>query len=328
MRISFAGGGTEIEPYLSERGGVVLSTTIDHYVQGCLKPEDTDGMHLESLDRETMLGYGRREIPPQEIRRELVLAAMKRLAIQASGFSLLLWSDAPPGSGLGSSSSLVVTILGLFRQWRGLLLPNRNLAELAYEIERCELSLPGGKQDQYAAAFGGFNRIEFTREGTFVIPLHLGAAIMNELHSNLLLCFTGRTHPEGKIMGQQMAGYCRRDRTTYEALDALKEIVRAMERALREGRLTSFGELLHEAWVNKRKLAPGITNDRIERFYHIARRKGALGGKILGAGGGGHLLVFCPFERRSRIAAALEEAGGRIVPFHFVEHGLETWRVV
>ncbi|MCL6615343.1 MAG: GHMP kinase, partial [Firmicutes bacterium] len=183
MRISFAGGGTEIEPYLSERGGVVLSTTIDRYVQGCLRPETQGGMRLHSLDGETMLVHGRHDVPPQEIRRELVLAAMKRLGIQPPGFSLLLWSDAPPGSGLGSSSALVVTVLGLFRQWRGILLPDRVLAELAYEIERCELCLPGGKQDQYAAAFGGFNRIEFTREGTFVTPLHLGAAIMNELHS-------------------------------------------------------------------------------------------------------------------------------------------------
>lgn len=327
LRISFAGGGTDIEPYLSERGGVVLSTTIDHYVYGMLQPDNGQEIRLQSLDYDIIVRYKRHDKPPQA-QLPLVQAVVNRLKIPPQGCSLLLKSDAPPGSGLGSSSAMVVMILGLFRQWLGLLLSDQSIAELAYEIERHDLQIVGGKQDQYAAACGGFNLIDFTREGTFVTPLRLGYAFLNELEDNLLLCFTGGTHPEGEILAQQVAGYNRRDETSYAALDQLKEITISMKRALLAGKISLFGQMLHEAWLNKRRLARGITTDRIDKLYNVARNKGALGGKILGAGGGGYLLVFAPFERKHRIAAALEDAGGRIVPFHFVDHGLQTWRVM
>lgn len=331
LRISFAGGGTEIEPYLSERGGVVLSTTIDRYVQGSLRPEPgtEEGVRVYSLEREASRGRDGRGSGFHELRRELVAAVINRLAVRPPAFSLFLASEAPPGSGLGSSSALVVTVLGLFRQWQRLPLSAETLAELAYEIERLDLGLPGGKQDQYAATFGGFNRLEFTREGTFVIPLNLSPATVNELHSSLLLCYIGRRPHRGeKIWEKQMAAYGRRDPMTYATLDALKNITYAMERTLYDGRLAAFGELLHEAWLNKQKLAPGITTERVDRLYELARRKGALGGKILGAGGGGHLLLMCPFAKKNRVAAALAEAGAQIVPFDFVVHGLQTWQTV
>ncbi|MGQ9779207.1 MAG: GHMP family kinase ATP-binding protein [Bacillota bacterium] len=329
MRISFAGGGTEIEPYLSERGGVVLSTTIDRYVQGGLRPEATGGVRIYSLEHESSRRPGRHGPVSRGFREELVAAVMRRLGLHPPAFSLFLASEAPPGSGLGSSSALVVAVLGLFRQWQGLPIANETLAELAYEIERHELGLPGGKQDQYAATFGGFNRLEFTREGTFVIPLSLKSSTLNELHSSLLLCYTGRrAHRGEKIWEKQMAAYGRRDSMTYAALDTLKSITYAMERALYDGRLMAFGELLHEAWLAKQKLAPGIATERVDRLYELARRKGALGGKILGAGGGGHLLLMCPFTKKNRVAAALVEAGARIVPFDFATHGLQTWQTV
>ncbi|MGE5550236.1 MAG: GHMP kinase [Bacteroidota bacterium] len=328
LRISFAGGGTDIEPYLSERGGVVLSTTINHYVYGSLQPDNCQEIRLQSLDYDTIVKYHRHDSPPRQTPLALVQAVVNRLNIPPEGFSLLLRSDAPPGSGLGSSSAMVVMILGLFRQWLGLLLSDQALAELAYEIERHDMRIIGGKQDQFAAAFGGFNFIEFTRDGTFVTPLRLGPATLNELECNLLLCFTGSTHPEGEILKDQVAAYDRREAISYTSLDQLKEITIAMKRALLGGKVMNFGQLLHEAWLTKRKLARGITTDRIDRLYGIARNKGAFGGKILGAGGGGYLLIFCPFDRRHKVAAALEEAGGRIVPFDFVSHGLQTWRVL
>lgn len=328
LRISFAGGGTDIEPYLSERGGVVLSTTINHYVYGSLQPDNGQEIRLQSLDFDTIVRYRRHDSPPRQTQLALVQAVVNRLDIPPQGFSLLLKSDAPPGSGLGSSSTMVVMMLGLFRQWLGLLLSDQVLAELAYEIERHDMQIVGGKQDQFAAAFGGFNLIDFTRDGTFVTPLRLGTATLNELECNLLLCFTGSTHPEGEILADQVAGYARREETPYAALDRLKEITVAMKRALLAGKVNSFGHLLHDAWLNKRKLARGITTDRIDKLYGLARSKGALGGKILGAGGGGYLLLFCPFDQRHRVGAALEEAGGRIVPFNFVNHGIQSWRVL
>ena len=328
LRISFAGGGTDIEPYLSERGGMVLSTTINHYVYGSLQPDNCQEVRLQSLDYDTIVKYRRHDNPPRQTQLALVQAVVNRLNIPPEGFSLILRSDAPPGSGLGSSSAMVVMILGLFRQWLGLLLSDQALAELAYEIERHDMQIVGGKQDQFAAAFGGLNLIDFVKEGTYVTPLRLGAATLNELECSLLLCFTGSTHPEGEILRDQVAAYDRHEENSYAALDQLKEITVAMKRALLSGKIMSFGRLLHEAWLNKRKLARGITTDRIERLYGLARNKGALGGKILGAGGGGYLLVLCPFERKHKVATALEEAGGRIVPFNFVSTGVQTWRVL
>ncbi len=328
LRISFAGGGTDIEPYLSERGGVVLSTTIDHYVFGSLQPDNGQEIRLQSLDYDTIVRYRRHDNPPRQTQLALVQAVVNRLDIPPQGFSLLLKSDAPPGSGLGSSSAMVVMMLGLFRQWLGLLLSNQALAELAYEIERHDMQIVGGKQDQFAAAFGGFNLIDFTRDGTFVTPLRLGTATLNELECNLLLCFTGSTHPEGEILQNQVEAYGRREEVSYAALDRLKEITIAMERALLAGKIMAIGQLLHDAWLCKRQLAKGISTERIDRLYNIARAKGALGGKILGAGGGGYLLVFCAFDKKHKVSAALEEAGGRIVPFNFVNHGLQTWRVL
>lgn len=328
LRISFSGGGTDIEPYLSERGGVVLSSTINHYVHGSLTPDNAQEIRIQSLDYDTIVKYRRHDNPPRQAQLALVQAVVNRLHIPPQGFSLLLHSDAPPGSGLGSSSAMVVMILGLFRQWLGLLLNDQALAELAYEIERHDMQIVGGKQDQFAAAFGGFNLIEFTREGTFVTPLRLGTATLNELECNLLFCFTGNTHPEGDILKAQIASYTDRGQESYASLDRLKEITQAMKRALLAGRVMSFGELLHEAWLCKRTLAKGISNERIERLYNLARGKGALGGKILGAGGGGYLLLFTPFHKCPKVAAALEEAGAHIVPFSFVHHGLQTWRVL
>ncbi|NLG83301.1 MAG: GHMP kinase [Firmicutes bacterium] len=329
MRISFAGGGTEIEPYLSERGGVVLSTTIDRYVQVGLRPESMDVVRLFSLEHENPSRDEEPAFPARTFREKLVTAAIQRLGLRLPGFSLYLTGEAPPGSGLGSSSALAVAVLGVFRQWQGFPWTPANLAELAYVIERQELGLPGGKQDQYAAAFGGFNRLEFTREGTFVIPMNLSRATLYELHSSLLLCYIGRrAHRGEKIWKEQMAAYARRDPRTYAALDTLKSITYAMERALYEGRLTTFGELLHEAWLAKQKLAAGIATERVDRLYELARRKGALGGKILGAGGGGHLLLMCPFTKKNRVAAALAEAGARIVPFDFTPFGVQTWQTL
>ncbi len=306
----------------------MLSTTIDHYVHGSLRPDNRQEIRLQSLDYNTIVKYRRHDNPPQKTQLALVQAVVNRLNIPPQGFSLLLHSDAPPASGLGSSSAMVVMILGLFRQWLGLLLSDQALAELAYEIERHDMRIVGGKQDQFAAAFGGFNLIDFTREGTFVTPLRLGTAILNELECHLLLCYTGGTHPEGDIQAEQVAAYNRHDEATYEALDQLKEITLAMKRALLAGKIMIVGQLLHEAWLNKRKLAKGITTERIDRLYKVARASGAIGGKILGAGGGGYLLVFCPFERRHEVAGALEENGGHIVPFHFVSHGMQSWRVL
>ncbi|HOP73429.1 MAG TPA: GHMP kinase [Bacillota bacterium] len=327
MRISFAGGGTDIEPYLSEKGGVVLSTTINRYSYGTLLPRTDQEIQIESLDVEMFAKFLASQKLDFNGQLDLIKAVLRKFEGWKQGFSLFLHSDAPPGSGLGSSSTMVVTLLGLFRQWLNLPWSNYDLANLAYEIERVDLGIRGGKQDQYAAVFGGFNFIEFYHDQTIVNPLKINPSILNELEYHLLLCYTGKTRLSANIIASQVESYLKKEKSSLHALDQLKEITIAMKNALLTGRLNQFGDLLHEAWMQKKQLAGAITTEKIDTLYHLALSKGALGGKILGAGGGGYLLLYCPYNKKHIIASELERVGAQITRFSFDTQGLVTWRV-
>lgn len=327
LRISFAGGGTDIEPYLSEKGGVVLSTTINRYSYGTLIPRTDQEIQIESLDVEMFAKFLASQKLDFNGQLDLVKAVLRKFEGWKQGFSLFLHSDAPPGSGLGSSSTMVVTILGLFRQWLNLPWSNYDIATLAYEIERVDLGIRGGKQDQYAAVFGGFNFIEFYHDETIVNPLRINSSIINELEYHLLLCYTGRTRLSANIIATQVESYLKKKESSLHALDELKDITISMKNALLMGKLNQFGELLHEAWMQKKQLAGAISNEKIDTLYHIAINKGALGGKILGAGGGGYLLLYCPYNKKHHVASELERIGAQITPFSFENQGLVTWKV-
>ncbi|HYH01608.1 MAG TPA: GHMP kinase [Bacillota bacterium] len=327
LRISFAGGGTDIEPYLSEKGGVVLSTTINRYSYGTMVTRSDQEIQVESLDVDLFARFLVTQKLDFNGQLDLVKAVLRKFEGWKQGFSLFLHSDAPPGSGLGSSSTLVVTILGLFRQWLNLPWSEYDIAQLAYEIERVDLGIRGGKQDQYAAVFGGFNFIEFYHDSTIVNPLRIKNSVLNELEYHLLLCYTGKTRLSANIIATQVEGYLKKKESSLQALDQLKAITIAMKNALLQGKLNLFGELLHESWIQKKQLAGAITNEKIDTLYHLAINKGALGGKILGAGGGGYLLLYCPYNRKHLIANELEKLGGQITPFNFENQGLATWKV-
>jgi D-glycero-alpha-D-manno-heptose-7-phosphate kinase len=329
LRISFAGGGTDVEPYLSERGGLVLSTTIDRYAYGSLRFRDDRQITVTSLDYDLVARYNLDEPLTYDGSLDLVKAAIRRLRPDESdqGLDFFLHSDAPPGSGLGSSSTVVVALIGLFRHWLHLPLTNYEIADLAYQIERLDLGIKGGKQDQYAATFGGFNFIEFSHGATIVNPLRVPADVLNELHYNLLLCYTGRTRLSARIIDTQVQGYVQRQEEVLRAMDELKRIATALKNALLQGRLDDFGALLHEAWVNKKRMAAQISDPRIDELYETARQHGALGGKISGAGGGGHMFFYCRFDRKHVVAQQLERLGARVVDFNFDRHGLQTWEV-
>ena len=327
LRISFAGGGTDIEPYLSEKGGVVLSTTINRYSYGNLIPRTDQQIQVESLDVDMFAKFLASQKLDFNGQLDLVKAVLRKFEGWKQGFSLFLHSDAPPGSGLGSSSTMVVTLLGLFRQWLNLPWSNYDLAALAYQIERVDLGIRGGKQDQYASAFGGFNFIEFYHDLTIVNPLRITPAILNELEYHLLLCYTGKTRLSANIIATQVEGYLKKKENSLHALDQLKAITIDMKNVLLQGRLNQFGELLHQAWLEKKQLAGAISNEKIDSLYHLAKSKGALGGKILGAGGGGYLLLYCPYHRKHIIAGELEKIGAQVTSFSFENQGLTTWRV-
>lgn len=329
LRISFGGGGTEVEPYLSECGGVVLSASINKYSYGTMQMRADRQITVKSLDYKIVERYHLDEPPKYDGQLDLVKATIRRLNLEnkEEGIDLFLHSDAPPGSGLGASSTLVVALIGLFREWRHLPFTAYEIADLAYQIERIDLGIQGGKQDQYAATFGGFNFIEFNRHATIVNPLRIAPDIINELLYNSLLCYTGKSRLSARIIEEQVEGYIQRRSKVVDAMDQLKEIAIRMKNALLKGQLDEFGELLHNAWENKKLMATQITDAHIDELYEAAKCAGALGGKISGAGGGGgHMFFYCRSNCRHNVAAALERLGASIVDFNFDNTGLQTWR--
>lgn len=324
LRLSFCGGGTDVSPYPEEHGGLVLSATINQYAYASLRPRRDTRLTLSSLDYDVVARYDHPRRMRFDGNLDLIKAAVRALRVKR-GADLWAHSDAPPGSGLGSSSTLVVALIGVLSEWLGRPMAGYDVAELAYRIERVELGLAGGRQDQYAAAFGGFNFIEFHKDSTVVNPLRIRPDVLNELEYRLLLCYMGQTRQSAKIIDRQTKAYRAGRKPVVRALDQLKRETLEMKKALLLGRVDAIGELLHEAWEHKKKLDDSISNSKVDALYQMARKEGAIGGKMPGAGGGGYFLLLTRFDRKHRVAAALEKHGGQVVPFQFERRGLLTW---
>ncbi len=325
LRVSFAGGGTDVLPYLEQHGGAVLSATIDKYAYASLIPREDHQTTIESLDYNIIAKYHRQGELPSDNRLDLVKATLQHLQI-GPGFELLVHSDATPGTGLGSSSTMIVTLVGLFNHWLQRSLSRREIAQLAYEIERVDLSMSGGMQDQFAATFGGLNFIEFNKDSVIVSPLRIPRSTINELQYRLLLCYTGRTRQSSDILRRQIRSVIAHDERVLAALDATKNMALAMKNALQQDRLDDLGHLLHQAWILKQQFDSQISSSEIDEIYAAARRKGAIGGKILGAGGGGYLLLYCDATKKHLVAEAVEQMGCELVQFGFDRFGLQTWQ--
>ena len=324
LRLSFCGGGTDVSPYPEEHGGMVLSATINQYAYASLRPRRDSKLLLSSLDYDVVAKYDH----PRRMKFDGTLDLVKgvlRACHVGRGADMWIHSDAPPGSGLGSSSTLVVSLIGLVSEWLGSARSSYDIAELAYRIERIDMQLAGGRQDQYAAAFGGFNFIEFHADSTLVNPLRVRSDVVTELEYRLLLCYMGQTRKSAQIIERQVESYREGKKTTVDALHHLKAQTLEMKRALLVGDVDGMGELLHEAWENKKQLDPAISTSHVDRLYRIARKEGAIGGKMPGAGGGGYFLLLTRFDRKHRVAAALEKHGGQVVPFQFESRGLTVW---
>ena len=334
LRISLAGGGTDVSPYPEEKGGAVLNCTIDKFAYATLKVDESGppSTRVHSLDYNLTVDYARPEDLTNNGEHELVKAALKVLptngpANDPGSYELFLHSDAPPGTGLGTSSTMCVALVGAFQRYLREPWTPYEIAELAYRIEREELGFKGGRQDQYAAAFGGFNFIEFLKDRTIVNPLKIGPDVLNELSYRLLLCYTGTGHFSNDIIERQQKSYTDKRPDTVEALDATKQLALDMKNELLRGDIDEMGRLLDAGWQLKKRFTEGISNPRIDAFYERSRAAGALGGKLVGAGGGGYLLLFCDFERRAQVAKAAEVAGGRVVGFSLEPDGLQSWSV-
>jgi len=335
MRIGFFGGGTDVSPYAEEHGGKVLNCTINLFVRCALRPADTPGITIRSLDlaevsrRVTGRDWDGRLALPQAVLdavhgdARMLTAHQHRLA-DASGVEVLMFSDAPPGSGLGSSSALVVSMLRMLYATYEATADPHTLAELAYQIERVDLGIPGGRQDQYAAAFGGMCVYHFGGSRVIVEPVLTDPAALLELESSLLLGYIGdRRLLDNHLMQDQVQRLARGDTLRYH--DETKAFVDQATRMLRALRIDEFGLLLHDAWEVKKAFSPHISTPYVDEVYALARKHGAWGGKITGAGGGGFMVFACPFERRLELTRVLTEAGVQLRPFSFTTHGVQVW---
>lgn len=335
LRLSFAGGGTDVSPYPEERGGAVLNCTINKFAYASLTyvPDGGKKTTVHSLDYNLSVNYHKPEDLVYNGELDLIKAALRVLRPTppnpraGDSLELSLHSDAPPGTGLGSSSTMTVALVGAFQHYLRSPWTPYEIAEIAFRIEREELGIKGGRQDQYAAAFGGFNFMEFGKDRTIVTPLRIPNDILNELAYRVLMCYTGTGHYSNDIIERQQSSYAKKNTTTVDALDATRALAIDMKTELLRGNLDEMGRLLDTGWRLKKQFTDGISTGQIDKLYEQAREGGALGGKLMGAGGGGYLMLFCDPKRRAEVAKAIEKAGGEVVDFAFEPLGVQSWSV-
>jgi len=326
VRISFAGGGTDVSPFPESEGGVVLSATIDRFVYASLCPHTLGMVSVESVDYGLSLALSNEGGFELDGNLDLVKAAIRRVwRGEEPGYSLVLSSATPPGSGLGSSSAVVVALVAALNEYHDMGMSRYDIARAAAEIEREDLAIEGGLQDHYAAAFGGFNFIEFSDE-VIVNPLRIPSDAIAELEMSLILCYTGLSRRSDGIISDQTARLRAEVPDTLQGLRTQKELAVAMKKALLRGELDEFGWLLGQAWEAKKKMSPKISNDFIDEVYDVAMRAGARGGKVTGAGGGGYILFYADFDLRHKVTAELQKMGVSAAEFAFVREGVRTWR--
>jgi D-glycero-alpha-D-manno-heptose-7-phosphate kinase len=331
LRLGLAGGGTDVSPYSDLFGGAILNATISSYAYATIEPLDNGKIEFISGNAENKKSFdAANELSTDDRSFELQVGVYNKIVKQFSkkplSFRMTTWIDAPQGSGLGTSSTLVVAILGAFVEWLKLPLGKYDIAHLAYEIERIDMKMAGGKQDQYAATFGGVNFLEFLANDKVIVnPLMIKPDVLNELEMNLLLYFTETKRDSASIITHQVENVKKNNTEAIEATHQLKLQAQLMKESMLRGETDKLGEILHMGWEHKKKMAASISNDLLDKIYLAALKAGATGGKISGAGGGGFMFFYCPGTTRLKVSKALEEFGGRTKSFTFTDHGLTTW---
>jgi D-glycero-alpha-D-manno-heptose-7-phosphate kinase len=333
LRLGLAGGGTDLSPYCDQFGGAVLNTTVDRYAYAFIEPSEDGKLHFAAPD------LGLEEHFPPDLQAltgaklQLHAGVTTRMVRQFAGgvvpaIRITSFVDAPAGSGLGSSSALVVALVEAFRALLSLPLGKYDVAHTAFEIERLELKLAGGKQDQYAGTFGGTNFLEFLAGDRVIVnPLRVSPAVLNELQTSMVVCFTGVSRRSEAIIEDQQRRMQQPGDVALESLHRLKEDAIEMKDALLRGQLPRMAEILNRSWIAKQKTAEGISTGRIEQLFAIAMANGALGGKVSGAGGGGFMMFMVPPPRRVPIIRALNAADAHASNVHLVTEGAESWQV-
>jgi D-glycero-alpha-D-manno-heptose-7-phosphate kinase len=325
VRISFAGGGSDLPSYYEKYGGAVLSTAINKHFYTVLEKRGDGQIQIISADLrivETWEDIARMDVRGNPL--EIPLAVLKEFGRDAS-VNLFLASEIPPGTGLGSSASVCVNLIKTMATYTHTALSKYELAECAFRVARNTLGRPIGKQDEYASAFGGLNYISFRPDGsTSVEPVDLERDLLRELQSSLMLFFTGASHNSWAILEEQEKSSQEQNSPTVEHLHEIQKLAEPMKSALIKGELRDFGLLLHEGWEMKKRLSAKVSSVRIDQMYESALRSGAVGGKITGAGGGGFLLLFCPKQNQNNVRNALTVLGAKEMSFEFDHHGAQV----
>lgn len=332
LRLGLAGGGSDVSPYSDIYGGLVLNATISLYAYCTIEETDDDRITVCGYDSDCFKSYPL--APVLEIDGEAGLIkgvynrVMRDFHLRPRAFRITTYNDAPAGSGLGTSSTMVVCILKSFVEWHSLPLGDYEISRLAYEIERKDLGLSGGKQDQYAAAFGGFNYMEFLQDDMVIVnPLKIKRWIVDELEASMVLYFTGRSRSSASIIDEQKRNTSAGNDEAIEAMHRIKQSAKDMKWALLKGDIDGFADILREAWENKKKMASHITNPMIQQAMDVAMSKGAKAGKISGAGGGGFIMFVVEPTRKKEVIDALGELDGFVMPFQFSDGGAHGWKI-
>jgi D-glycero-alpha-D-manno-heptose-7-phosphate kinase len=324
VRVSFSGGGTDLTHYFVDNdGGAVINATIAMYAHATLRRRSDKSIRIYSHDfKQTIEAENLAALGSDG---DLALIkSVARLIKPSYGFDLEVSADFPIGSGLGGSAVVSAAIIGCFNEFRSDQWDRHEIAEMAFQAERLMLNIPGGWQDQYATVFGGFNHMEFFSDQNTIVPLRLEPNIIAELEESLILCYTGLNRDSGAIHRDQKIQH--RSDDAVAAAARQKEVTREIRRHLLRGRLLDCGRLIDEAWHAKRRLSSSISSSQLDGIYELAKTHGAIGGKLLGAGGGGYFMFFVrPFERYPLITA-LQEQGLRCSRVAFEANGLRTWK--
>jgi D-glycero-alpha-D-manno-heptose-7-phosphate kinase len=332
LRLGLAGGGTDIAAYYNIYGGYVLNAAIDRYAYCTIEPHNDGAVFFNACDlnvKEKMNSA----VNPSLCALKLHAGVYNRIVRDFNdnkqlSFSMTTYSDAPAGSGLGSSSTMVVAMIKAYTEWLNLPLGEYDIASLAYEIERKDIALAGGKQDQYAATFGGFNFMEFDKnEKVIVNPLRLKRWIRNELEASLVLFYTGVSRESANIISKQIANTENRNDKSIESMHELKKQAVIMKEALLKGDFARFSECLKQGWLAKKKTASSISNTFLDGIYEYALENGALSAKISGAGGGGFMMIYCNPCDKIALVRALMKKEGRVETVSFTETGAQGWTI-
>lgn len=332
LRLGLAGGGSDVSPYSDIFGGLILNATINLYAYTTIEETDDGMITIQSYDSDCFETHHLAKEIPLNGKAGLVKGTYNRVVrdfnVPLKSFKITTYNDAPAGSGLGTSSTMVVSILKAFVEWLGLPLGDYEIARLAYEIERKDLQLSGGKQDQYAAAFGGFNYMEFLPQDVVIVnPLKVKRWIMDELEASMVLYFTGRSRSSAQIIDEQKKNTETGNSKSIEAMHRIKQGAVDMKLAVLKGDMKSFSKVLGQNWEDKKEMANAITNPVIEKAFEVALSAGAKSGKVSGAGGGGFIMFFVEPTRKKDVVDALKKLDGFVMPFNFTEGGAHGWKI-